>query len=239
MNTVLIVEDEKAIRDFMAKALRDEGYAVREAGTADEGMAALAGETADVILLDLGLPDRDGFSLLRAVRREWDLPVIVVSARGDEEDKVRALDCGADDYMTKPFGTPELMARIRAALRRRPAARERKDGYAVGEFRIDFGRRLVTVRGEEIHLTANEYKIVETLSRNAGRVITYESLRKTLWKKAPGDGNRVLRVNMANIRRKIEPDPAEPRYIETEVGVGYRMAEEGREPPGTDSPGDA
>ncbi len=226
MDTILIVEDEKTIRDFVATALRNGGFAPREADCAEAAMRELAAGGCDAVLLDLGLPDRDGLSLLREIREQSDLPVIIVSARSQENDKVLALDYGADDYITKPFGTPELLARIRAALRRHPSAGEKPaDRYSVGELTIDYERRLVTLGGEEVHLTVNEYRLVELLSRHPGRVLTYDAISQAIWGQEARRSNQLLRVNMANIRRKLEQNPAEPRYIHTEVGVGYRMAE--------------
>ena len=184
----------------------------------------------DVILLDLGLPDMDGMNIIKSVR-EWSLvPIIVVSARGMETDKVKALDLGADDYVTKPFGTSELLARIRSALRhwqmRKDSNISEMGSFKSGELEIDFDKRRVTVRGEVVHLTQNEYKIVAILSKYAGKVMTYDYIIKEIWGPYTKGDNQILRVNMANIRRKIEDNPSEPRYIITEVGVGYRMTEE-------------
>ena len=184
----------------------------------------------DAILLDLGLPDMDGMNIIKSVR-EWSLvPIIVVSARGMETDKVKALDMGADDYVTKPFGTSELLARIRSALRhwqmRKDSNIAEMGSFKSGELEIDFDKRRVTVRGEVVHLTQNEYKIVAILSKYAGKVMTYDYIIKEIWGPYAKGDNQILRVNMANIRRKIEDNPSEPRYIITEVGVGYRMTEE-------------
>ena len=178
------------------------------------------------MLLALGLPDADGLELLRELRQRYGLPVIVVSARTEESEKVAALDSGADDYITKPFGSPELLARIRAALRRAgPAAN--LSAFTTGELTIDYDKHLVTLAGQPVHLTANEYRLVELLSRSAGKVLTYDRISEAMWGDAAGGNSQLLRVNMANIRRKLEQNPAEPQYILTEIGVGYRMKEPG------------
>ena len=167
-----------------------------------------------------------GEELLRELRQRYGLPVIVVSARTEESEKVAALDSGADDYITKPFGSPELLARIRAALRRAgPAAN--LSAFTTGELTIDYDKHLVTLAGQPVHLTANEYRLVELLSRSAGKVLTYDRISETMWDDAAGGNSQLLRVNMANIRRKLEQNPAEPQYILTEIGVGYRMKEPG------------
>ena len=167
-----------------------------------------------------------GEELLRELRQRYGLPVIVVSARTEESEKVAALDSGADDYITKPFGSPELLARIRAALRRSgPAAN--LSAFTTGELTIDYDKHLVTLAGQPVHLTANEYRLVELLSRSAGKVLTYDRISEAMWDDAAGGNSQLLRVNMANIRRKLEQNPAEPQYILTEIGVGYRMKEPG------------
>ena len=218
MNRILIVEDEFSISNFMKTVLEGDGYAAEVATCAAQARAALAKEPFAAMLLDLGLPDADGMELLQELRQRYGLPVIVVSARTEESDKVAALDCGADDYITKPFGSPELLARIRAALRRAgPAAQEPR--FTVGELTIDYEKHLV-------NLTAGEYRLVELLSRHAGRVLTYDRISEAMWGDAAGGNSQLLRVNMANIRRKLEQNPAEPQYILTEIGVGYRMKEQ-------------
>ncbi|MBQ2692281.1 MAG: response regulator transcription factor [Clostridia bacterium] len=227
---ILIIEDEAAIRNFMTTALSGAGYKVITAKDGQQGLVMTTSYRPDVVLLDLGLPDMDGMKIIRSIR-EWSLmPIIVVSARGMEDDKVEALDAGADDYITKPFGTNELQARIRNVLRhwhsRRDLSLESLGTFRTGELAIDFDKRRVFVRGEEVHLTQNEYKIVALLSKYSGRVMTYEYLIKEIWGPYAKADNQILRVNMANIRRKIEDNPADPRYIITEVGVGYRMMEE-------------
>ena len=224
MNKILIVEDEFSISNFMKTVLEGDGYTVEVATCAAQARAALEKMEFSAMLLDLGLPDADGLELLRELRQRYGLPVIVVSARTEESEKVAALDSGADDYITKPFGSPELLARIRAALRRAgPAAN--LSAFTTGELTIDYDKHRVFVDGTDAGLTQNEYKIVSLLGKYAGKVMTYDSIIKELWGPRASGDNQILRVNMANIRRKIEKNPAEPEYLFTEVGVGYRMAE--------------
>lgn len=226
MSRILIVEDEFSISNFMKTVLEGDGYTVEVATCAAQARAALGRAEYQVLLLDLGLPDADGLELLRELRQRYALPVIVVSARTEESEKVAALDCGADDYITKPFGSPELLARIRAALRRAgPAAGT--TAFTTGALTIDYDKHLVTIKGKPVHLTANEYRLVELLSRSAGKVLTYDRISEAMWGDAAGGNSQLLRVNMANIRRKLEQNPAEPQYILTEIGVGYRMKEPG------------
>lgn len=224
--TVLIVEDEGYIRRVLEAVLHAGGYRVL---SVQNGAAARAGISAympDLLLLDLGLPDMDGIALLKELRGWSRLPVIVVSARSTERDKILALDCGADDYITKPFSSPELLARMRAVLRRNAAAASPEDVYCVWDFKIDFVKRIVTVGGEPVRLTQVEYRIVELIARQPGNVLTYRQIIHHVWGPyADVDNNRILRVNMSNIRRKIERDSMSPQYILTEIGVGYRMAE--------------
>lgn len=225
MSRILIVEDEFSISNFMKTVLEGDGYTVEVATCAAQARAALDRAEYRVLLLDLGLPDADGLELLRELRQRYALPVIVVSARTEESEKVAALDCGADDYITKPFGSPELLARIRAALRRAgPAAGT--TAFTTGALTIDYDKHLVTIEGKPVHLTANEYRLVELLSRSAGKVLTYDRISEAMWGDAAGGNSQLLRVNMANIRRKLEQNPAEPQYILTEIGVGYRMKEQ-------------
>lgn len=225
MSRILIVEDEFSISNFMKTLLEGDGYTVEVATCAAQARAALDRAEYHVLLLDLGLPDADGLELLRELRQRYALPVIVVSARTEESEKVVALDCGADDYITKPFGSPELLARIRAALRRAgPAAGT--TAFTTGALTIDYDKHLVTIEGKPVHLTANEYRLVELLSRSAGKVLTYDRISEAMWGDAAGGNSQLLRVNMANIRRKLEQNPAEPQYILTEIGVGYRMKEQ-------------
>ena len=222
----LIVEDEAPICRFMTAVLEANGYRVISTEKGLELPPLVASHCPDIVILDLGLPDIDGLDALRSMREWSDLPVIVVSARSDERDKVKALDIGADDYVTKPFGTEELLARIRTALRHRLTSEglPAETVIDIGELRVDCEKLLVTIGGKEIHFTPIEYRVIELLARNRGKVLTHDAILKTVWGPYFTD-NQTLRVNMANIRRKIEKDPAEPRYIKTEIGVGYRMAE--------------
>ena len=225
--SVLVIEDEKSICDFIAKTLNASDYKAVTAGSGKEGLAILTSALPDLVLLDLGLPDMDGIDIIKQTREWSSLPIIVISARVQEREKVAALDAGADDYITKPFGTDELLARIRTAIRHSNKIVDDKVNstrpYSARGLVVDFGKRLVTVEGKEIHLTRVEYKIVSMLAQNSGKVITYSSLIEQVWGPYADDNNRILRVNMANIRRKIEKNPGEPEYIFTELGVGYRM----------------
>lgn len=228
--TVLIIEDEKNICDFISATLTAQSYKVITAARGSSGLALVSSRQPDLILLDLGLPDMDGTNLIEQVRSWSDIPIIVISARTQEKDKVHALDAGADDYLTKPFGSKELLARMRTALRH--SNRLRATGqvcikpYHVKDLTVDFDKRLVLLSGKEIHLTQIEYRIVSYLAQNSGRVITYAALMSFIWGPYTDNNNRILRVNMANIRRKLEQNPAEPVYIFTEIGIGYRMLED-------------
>lgn len=228
--SVLVIEDEKSICDFIAKTLNASDYKAVTAGSGKEGLAILTSALPDLVLLDLGLPDMDGIDIIKQTREWSSLPIIVISARVQEREKVAALDAGADDYITKPFGTDELLARIRTAIRHSNKIVDDKVNstrpYSARGLVVDFGKRLVTVEGKEIHLTRVEYKIVSMLAQNSDKVITYSSLIEQVWGPYADDNNRILRVNMANIRRKIEKNPGEPEYIFTELGVGYRMVED-------------
>lgn len=231
--SVLIIEDEKNIQTFMGKILKRQEYRVLYADTGAQGLEIIRSQCPDIILLDLGLPDMNGFEIIREVRTWTSTPIIVISARTAEQEKVSALDLGADDYITKPFGTSELLARIRASLRH--SNRLRTDSplylrpYRHGKMKLDFSKRLLTIGSQVVHLTPIEYKIVAYLAQNSGKVITYAAILSNVWGPYADSDNKILRVNMANIRRKIEDDPAQPRYIFTEVGVGYRMAEDEEE----------
>ncbi len=221
---VLVVEDEPQMRRFIRAALDAHGYQVGEAVTASEALALTTSRNPDVILMDLGLPDMDGIDLTRRLR-EWSrTPVIVISARGREADKVSALDAGADDYLTKPFGVDELLARIRVALRHARASQSTNEtAVEFGNVRVDFTRREVTVSGHAIHLTPTEYKMLSLLARNAGRVLTHRQIIREVWGASYAGQNHHVRVHMAELRKKIETDPARPRLILTEPGVGYRL----------------
>ena len=227
---IVIVEDEYNISSFVSAVLQANGFDTMVARNGAEAIILITSHCPDLVLLDLGLPDMDGQGIIENVRGWSNVPIIVVSARTRERDKVMALESGADDYITKPFGTSELLARIRTALRhvqlREGEQAQRQTGvFHKGDLEVDYDKRRVYVNGEDAHLTQNEYKIVALLSKYSGRVLTYDSIIKHIWGPNAKQGNQILRVNMANIRRKIEPSTAEPRYIMTEMGVGYRMAE--------------
>ena len=227
---IVIVEDEYNISSFVSAVLQANGFDTMVARNGAEAIILITSHCPDLVLLDLGLPDMDGQGIIENVRGWSNVPIIVVSARTRERDKVKALESGADDYITKPFGTSELLARIRTALRhvqlREGEQAQRQTGvFHTGDLEVDYDKRRVYVNGEDAHLTQNEYKIVALLSKYSGRVLTYDSIIKHIWGPNAKQGNQILRVNMANIRRKIEPSTAEPRYIMTERGVGYRMAE--------------
>lgn len=228
--TALIIEDEKSICDFISKTLTTHNYRVAIAQTGEEGLNEINSILPDVVLLDLGLPDMDGMEIIKKTREWSSLPIIVISARTQEKEKVKALDSGADDYIVKPFGTNELLARIRTAIRHNNKMTDDSlngiRSYKAGKLLCDFEKRIVTVGGEIVHLTRVEYKIVSLLAKNSGKVLTYDYLISEIWGPYADDNNRILRVNMANIRRKIEENPGEPKYIQTELGVGYRMLED-------------
>ena len=227
---ILVVEDEANICSFIEALLSTNGYRPLVAHTCAMGLTLFASRAPDLVILDLGLPDMDGLKILEQLRAWSALPVVVVSARSHEQDKVSALDLGADDYLTKPFGTDELLARVRTAIRHTRTATGNSEiaqqgTYTVGDLTIDYNKHQVLVRGENAKLTLSEFRIVALLGKHAGRVMTYDSIIKELWGPRASGDNQILRVNMANIRRKIEKNPAEPEYLFTEVGVGYRMAE--------------
>ncbi len=225
---VLLIEDEPQMRRFLTATLRAHDYHVVEAATAREGLAQAAGRNPDLVLLDLGLPDTDGLEVARTIRRSARTPIIVLSARGQEHDKVTALDLGADDYLTKPFGVPELLARIRVALRNAaiPADAPPEPLFDVGDVRVDLLRRQVRRGGEEIHLTPTEYRLLAALVRHAGRVVTHRQLLQEVWGANYEDQTHYLRVYMAQLRHKLERDPTRPRLLATEPGVGYRLRDE-------------
>lgn len=224
--TILLIEDEKNICRFITTSLENGEYRVISAATGAEGLSLAASLCPDVILLDLGLPDMDGMDIIRQVRTWSQKPIIVISARIKEQEKVAALDAGADDYITKPFGTAELMARIRTSLRHTHNQTAASKIYRAGDLMIDYEKHSVSLKEEEIHLTQIEFKLLSLLSRNAGKVLTYSFIMENIWGPYMDSNNQILRVNMANIRRKIEANPAQPCYIFTEIGVGYRMLED-------------
>lgn len=225
---ILVVEDDAAVRRLVTTTLSLRGYACQEAKTANQALLELSTQPPDLVVLDLGLPDRDGVEVIRALR-EWSaLPVIVLSARLEDADKVEALDAGADDYLVKPFSVEELLARVRVALRRLDRERAMRgqaeeSAYENGGLRIDFAAACVTRDGEELHLTPLEYKLLCLLARNTGKVLTHNYVLKEVWGSALASDRSSLRVFMATLRKKIEPDPAHPVYIQTHVGIGYRM----------------
>jgi len=222
---LLLIEDEPQMRRFLRATLKAHGYQVVEAATAREGLAQAAGRNPELILLDLGLPDLDGLEVVRTIRRSARTPVIVLSARGQEQDKVAALDLGADDYLTKPFGASELLARIRVALRRSalPPGAPAEPVFQTGELRVDLVRRQVFRGEEEAHLTPTEYRLLAALIRHAGRVSTHRQLLEEVWGANYADQSHYLRVYMAQLRHKLERDPTRPRLLTTEPGVGYRL----------------
>jgi len=226
---ILIVEDEEAICNFMSAVLTSNNYNLIKTGKGKEAVSLAASHCPDLILLDLGLPDFDGIEVIKKIRELTNIPIIVVSARGHEREKVEALDLGADDYITKPFGTSELLARIRTEIRHSQrivnGRNSALDKITVGDLEVNYGKRIATINGKEIHLTPIEYKIICMLSQHLGKVLTHDYIIKEIWGPYMNE-IQTLRVNMANIRRKLEVNPAEPKYIVTEVGVGYRMVEE-------------
>ena len=221
---VLVVEDEPQIRRFVRDALESEGYGVVEAATAAQGLADAAAQKPDLVVLDLGLPDRDGVEVMRDLRGWSDMPVIILSARSDEADKIEALDAGADDYLTKPFSVGELLARTRALLRRKSRLGAAASAIAsFGDVRVDFSRRSIERAGAPLHLTALEYRLLAMLIAHAGKVMTHRQLLREVWGPAYVDRPHYLRVYVGHLRQKIEADPAQPRYLLTETGVGYRF----------------
>lgn len=226
--TILVIEDEEPLTRFLRATLRSQDYRVIDAATGEAGLRCAASERPDLILLDLGLPDVDGIEVTRRLREWTATPVIVVSARGHERDKVAALDAGADDYLTKPFGVGELLARVRVIGRRLASVRADtgESVFEVGELRVDLARHEVTVGGERVHLTPNEFKLLTVLAKNAGRVMTHRSLLTAVWGPGSESEGHYLRVYMNQLRQKIEADPARPRYLRTEPGVGYRLESE-------------
>lgn len=225
---VVLIEDEPQIRRFLRATLTAEGYRLFEADTAADGIVQASSRQADVVIVDLGLPDMDGLEVIRRLRTWSAVPIIVLSARGQERDKVTALDAGADDYVSKPFGAGELLARIRVALRH--AARTSSDGaettFRVGELEVDLLRRHVSVRGTVVRLTPIEYRLLATLVGHAGKVVTHQQLLREVWGPSHVEQAHYVRVYMAHLRGKLEVEPARPRYLHTEPGVGYRLTAE-------------
>lgn len=227
---VLVIEDESNIRSFVQTVLETNGYQVLTAATCTQGTMMFSSHIPDMVILDLGLPDKDGLEFIRAAREISAVPILVLSARTLEDDKVAALDLGANDYVTKPFGTAELMARVRAALRVRLMSGELQEGPA-GEFQlddliIDYNRRIVTVAGREVKLTQTEFNILSLLSQHQGKVLTYSVIIRSIWGSQDDGSVKKLQVNMANIRKKLGTAPGDNRYIVNELGVGYRILDE-------------
>lgn len=224
---ILIIDDEVQMRRFLRASLAQHDYCFAEAATAADGLAQAAARTPDLILLDLGLPDQDGLLVTARLRAFTATPLIVISARGQEEDKILALDAGADDYLTKPFGVGELMARIRVCLRRTATTEAGDTRFSVGDLSVDLARRQVHVLEKEVHLTPFEYKLLATLVKYAGRVVTHRQLLKEVWGPNAADQTQYLRVYMRQLRHKLEASPSRPRYLTTEPGVGYRLRIDG------------
>jgi two-component system KDP operon response regulator KdpE len=220
---ILVVDDEPQIRRFLRVGLEGHGYAVHEASTGEAALRAAAAAQPDLVVLDLGLPDRDGFAVLERLR-EWSrAPVIVLSVRSREAEKVRALELGADDYVVKPFGMPELLARIRAALRRAADTAEPVPLFRVGGLEVDLVRRLVRLDGAEVRLSPKQYRLLQILVAHAGKVVTHRQLLTAIWGAAHAEDVQYLRVFVKKLRARIEADPARPAYLLTELGVGYRL----------------
>ena len=220
---VLIVDDEPQIRRFLRTSLSAHGYRIIEASGGQEAMTLLATERPELVLLDLGLPDMDGLEVIRRLREWSTVPIIVVSVRGREAEKIAALDGGADDYVTKPFGIGELLARMRTALRHRLQAEVDEPVFHSAGLSVDLGRRLVSIDGQEVKLTPKEYDLLRILVTHAGKVITHRQLLREVWGPAAVHETHYLRVYIGQLRQKLEPDPAQPRYLLTEPGVGYRL----------------
>lgn len=220
--SILLVEDDKKIIAFMEVILKQEHYQLHIAMNASEALMMFQTNTIDLVLLDLGLPDMDGIELLKIIRQQMGLPILILSARDSELEKVKALDLGADDYVTKPFGTHELLARIRTVIRRHSLMPEAVQGIENKDLRIDFEKKLVYKHHQEIHLTKNEYRILEVMFLNIGKIVNYQTLVTSVWGPYAED-QKTLRVNVSNIRKKIEEQTLKPEYLLTEIGVGYRL----------------
>jgi two-component system KDP operon response regulator KdpE len=226
--TILIIEDEPQIRRFLRATLGSQGYTLLEATTAQEGLSEAASHPPDIVLLDLGLPDMDGLEVIARLREWTPVPIIIISARGQEHDKVAALDSGADDYLTKPFGVAELMARVRVAMRHanRTPTESADAVFRTGELEVDLAHRLVHVGEKEIRLTPIEFKLLALLVKHAGKVLTHRQILKEVWGPNYADESHYLRVFVHQLRHKVEADPARPKYLVTEAGVGYRLRTE-------------
>jgi two-component system KDP operon response regulator KdpE len=225
---ILLIEDDPQIRRFLRASLLTQGYELIEAGTGREGLALAAAQVPEVVLLDLGLPDMEGLEVIKQLRTWSSVPIIILSARGQERDKVANLDAGADDYLTKPFGIGELLARMRVALRKSMPAEEGKQEvrYFLGNIEVDFERRRVLRGQEEVHLTPIEYKLLAALLKHRGKVVTHRQLLKEVWGPSYVEQNPYLRIFILNLRRKLEDDPTRPQYLLTEPGVGYRLSDD-------------
>jgi two-component system KDP operon response regulator KdpE len=225
-SVILVIEDDHQIQRFLRATLVNHGYRLFEATTGEAGLVEAATRHPDIVILDLGLPDIDGLDVIRRLREWSTVPVIILSARGQERDKIAALDAGADDYLSKPFGVGELLARLRVALRHvATSGRDAGDStFALGDLHVDLARRQILVAGQEVHLTPIEYRLLTTLIRHAGKVLTHRQLLLEVWGPPYAEQAHYLRVYMAQLRRKLERDPARPRYLVTEPGVGYRFA---------------
>jgi two-component system KDP operon response regulator KdpE len=223
---VLVIEDDKYISHFLMISLAKEEYEVLSAATADEGMFLFSSNTVDIVLLDLGLPDRDGLEVIADIRATSEVPILIISARGQEHEKIEALDAGADDYITKPFHMGELQARIRVAQRKLQNLGQKQETiFSIGALRVDTAKHAVSVGERDIHLTPIEYKLLLFLIANRGKVLTHNYIMKQIWGYETFGDTKTLRVFMANLRRKIEKDTAKPEYIFTEIGVGYRFVD--------------
>ena len=233
---ILVIEDDIQIQNFMVYTLENAGFSVEGVAKGKDGIDFLIQKNADLVLLDLGLPDMDGMDVLHKIRKWSEVPIIIVSARDQDKEKAQALDDGADDYLTKPFSATELMARIRVALRHYYRMNKGKEEpkmddtvYINGGLKIDNGAHIAYKDGKEIHLTPLEYQLVLLFMKNPGKVLTYHTILRTIWGEGYGEDTQVLRSVMASTRRKIEKNPAKPEYIKTEIGIGYRMREHGTE----------
>jgi two-component system KDP operon response regulator KdpE len=220
---ILVIEDEAQMRRFLRASLTHAGYQLLEAETAEQGLTEAAAQNPDLVLLDLGLPDLDGLVVTERLRQWATMPIIVISARGQEPDKIKALDAGADDYLTKPFGVGELLARIRVALRHAAKTDEGESQFSFGELSVDLVRRQVRLGDVEVHLTPIEYRLLTTLIKHSGRVLTHRQLLREVWGPNASDQTQYLRVYMGQLRHKLEQEPSRPRYLLTEPGVGYRL----------------